>query len=495
MRDERTQKNRGGFRGSHVAAAAAALAVPLTCMLGVTPASAVDVTIPVDGDVQARLTTHVGWAGDVAAAPSDGDCVRYGAAPAATSTGTIANTGGSAGTAGAAWSDGATEWVTFDDVAYTAHGTSQDGCLGPDLDLSAQSAIGFAPASITSMPTGVAVNLGRVVHRNNPVFVTNDWYHGVLDIRFSGVDLRYEWKLHETPNQVSPAGDPANNDIVEFVTTIADQTLEGPDGNRYTLVVQGFTAPDADDLCAPVLTEVGEAINRFETVEQTSTFGCLYATIQQVRPLTVTKVVASQGAAPASIPAFDFVTTTSTPGSAWESDFALTPTGVGPSGAVSMTADIVAGETVEITEAEASAPWTFTDLACVDGTGAALEITSGGTIAISGDMSVADPDAAPVVCTYTNTYAPTGVIEPTPTPTPPPTPTPTETPTPAPTVTEPGPSDPPAEPSATAAPPAPGGALAVTGSEPVTGLVAAGAGLVMAGIAAAFARRRRHDAS
>lgn len=408
-RRRRGSHRSGARRVAAIAVAGCLLAPPMALAAIPAPAAAAVVTIPFESDVQARMVAHTGGNAD-AAAPSIGDCVRYGSAQGA-ATGAISNPGGSGGTEAAAWADGATGWVSFDDTAYTAHGTITAGCLGPDLDLSAQSALGFAPATVTAVQTGSTFNLGRMVHRNNPIYATNEWFRGVMDVRVLGLDLQYEWTLHETPNRENPPSAPANNDVVEFVNTRGDQSFAGPDGNRYTLVVAGFTAPQADGSCPQTLAEPGAAVNRFETVERTSTYGCLYARLEQVRSLTLTKVVEAAFAAPAAIPAFGFTTTTDAPGSAWDADPALTPTALGATGAASVTADFVVGETITIVEDPTATPWSFTSLACVDGTGAVLPVTAGATLTLSGDLSVTDPAAAPIECTYTNSFDPrAGII-------------------------------------------------------------------------------------
>jgi len=404
----------GVGRGRRLLTAALAtvlLVAPASIVAGVAmdaaPAAAADVSIPLEEDVQTRMTSHTGWNGQTAANPNTGDCVRYGSAADAVTSGSIDNPGGSAGAQSAAWADGATGWVTTGTTSYSAHGRGGSNC-STRLDLSSQSAVGFSPASIASVQTGVAFNLGRMVHRNNPVYTTNQWFRGEMDVRLLGLDLSYAWQLHETPNQADPPEDPANNDVLEFVNTVSEHSFEGPDGNRYTLVVSGFAAPLGDGTCAPTLADPGEAINRFETVERTSTYGCLYGEIQQVRSLTVVKAAAAPHAAPDAIPSFGFTTDAATPGSAWTDGFALTPTAVGAAGAASVTRDVVVGETLTIAEDATAEPWSFTSLVCVDGTGAALPITAGGRIEIAGDLSAVDAAAAPITCTYTNTYDPRG---------------------------------------------------------------------------------------
>lgn len=387
------------------------LVAPASVVAGVAmdaaPAAAASLSIPVADGVQTRMASHTGWNGQTAANPTTGDCVRYGWAPDTVTSGAIDNAGGSAGTQASAWSDGAAAWVTTGTTAYSAHGRGGSSC-SDRLDLSSQSAVGFSPASIASVETGVAFNLGRMVHRNNPVYTTNQWFRGEMDVKLLGLDLTYAWQLHETPNQANPPENPANNDVLEFVNTVSEHSFEGPDGNRYTLVVSGFASPRPDGTCAPTLTDPGQAINRFETVERTSTYGCLYGEIQQVRSLTVVKAAEAAYSAPAGIPAFGFTTDAGTPGSAWTDGFALTPTALGAEGAASVTRDVVVGEALTIAEDATAEPWAFTSLVCVDGTGTVLPITSGERIEIAGDLAARDAAAAPITCTYTNTYDPRG---------------------------------------------------------------------------------------
>lgn len=409
-----THTSSTGGRGRRLLTAALAtvlLVAPASIVAGVAmdaaPVAAAELSIPVADGVQTRMTSHTGWNGQTAANPSTGDCVRYGSAADAVTSGSIDNPGGSAGTPAAAWADGAAAWVATGTTAYSAHGRGGSTC-STRLDLSSQSAVGFSPASIASVQTGVAFNLGRMVHRNNPVYTTNQWFRGEMDVRLLGLDLSYGWQLHETPNQADPPENPANNDVLEFVNTVSEHAFVGPDGNRYTLVVSGFASPLGDGTCAPTLADPGGAINRFETVERTSTYGCLYGEIQQVRSLTVVKVAAAAHSAPDAIPSFGFTTDTATPGSAWTDDFVLAPTAVGSEGAASVTRDVVVGETVTIAEDATAEPWSFTSLVCVDGAGTTLPIASGRQIRIAGDLSATDAAAAPITCTYTNTYDPRG---------------------------------------------------------------------------------------
>ncbi|WP_439591001.1 DUF5979 domain-containing protein [Microbacterium sp.] len=393
--------SRAPFIIRRAVATTAAILIFGASVAGASPASAATVAVP--GGITAEMIDHTGFEGGVAA-PAMGDCARYGSAASTVTSGPVANPGGDPGTAAAAFTDGRSGAVAPGSIAYSAHGSTGAACGGAQLDLSTQSAVGFEPAALTTIETGTTFNVGRMVHRNNPLrTLVNDWFRGTMQVNLLGLRLPYEWTLNETPNNAQPASDPANDDVLEFTGTIGDQTFDGPDGERYTLVVSGFTAPLADGSCAPVLADPQAATNRFETVEQTSTYGCLYAEIQRVISLTIVKTV---DAASGAIPSFSFASSSDAVGSSWASGFTLAPTGVGAAGAASVTHDLVAGETVTIAEDATASPWRFTTLACVDGDGADLQITTGQTLTLPGSIHAADP----IVCTYTNTD--TTVVEP-----------------------------------------------------------------------------------
>ncbi len=409
-------ENVSGETGPRRRAWSAACAVAVAAALVLVPAagaSAVDLPVTPDHDVQARMSAHVGTDGGVAA-PDLGDCIRYGSAPSATTTGPIDNAGGTPGTEANAYSDGATGWVRFDSIAYAAHGDSDGAGCGPSaLDLSRQSAVGFGPASVQAIEIGTPFALGRMVHRNNTLYtLTHAWSSGVLEVRFLGLELTFPWVLEETSNTQEPASHPANDDILQFTETVGDQTFTGSDGNEYTLVMSGFTTPQPDGSCAATLADPGAAVDEFVTVEQTSTTACLYASIRQIRPLTVVKI-AEAAQEPTGIPAFSFTSTSDLAGSPWGEGFALTPTALGASGSASVTDRIVVGEAITIAEAAPVAPWSFTSLSCIDGLGDALAVTEGATITLSSAFEpAASLEAAPITCTYTNTDT-TVVPEPT----------------------------------------------------------------------------------
>ncbi|MEZ3161977.1 choice-of-anchor K domain-containing protein [Microbacterium sp. BWT-B31] len=376
--------------------------------LDVAPAAAETITVPVDDGVRARLAFHTGWDGDTAPDPQVYDCVRYGAAPSDAAPGVIGNVHGYVGDSAAAYSDGYTEWGTAGTTVYTAHGAATaDGNGTPrcssDLDLTTQSAIGFAPASVSEIETGPLFNLGRLIHRNNPVLEPNEWYHGTLDVQLLGMDLAFEWRLHETPNQPGP---PESNDIVDFLNTVGDQSFTTADGLEHTLIIDGFTDVDPDVAC-PETIDATVPFEQFSTFEAQSNYACLYAHVEQVRELTIVKVATAPGPQPDVVPSFDFTSTSGTLGSPWANDFTLTPTGLGIGAAASTTATFTAGESITISESDRPDDWDLVDVSCVDGLGNPLTLIRDGNVSLGrGDLSVQDPEASPITCTFTNEYHP-----------------------------------------------------------------------------------------
>ena len=163
-----------------------------------------------------------------------------------------------------------------------------------------------------------------MTHNNNPIQLPGidaRIFDGFMDIAFGAFTLPFPYVLTETPNV---GGGNCCNDLTGFTVDVSpvDITI---DGLPYNLVLLGFVA-DADGNCPA--TPAGAVGNNFITIEGTDNFGCLYAELSQVRPLTIRKVVTSTGSPP--IPAFPFVTTSTLPGaSPWDPDFSLTPSGFG----------------------------------------------------------------------------------------------------------------------------------------------------------------------
>ncbi|MFV0252562.1 MAG: DUF5979 domain-containing protein [Beutenbergiaceae bacterium] len=365
--------------------------------------------VTIDASVQAQMARESGYTAGGTANPSAGDCVRYGIAAASTSTGVAANTGGSNGTSAAAYSDGNTAWVSDGatlNTAYSAHGNNCTGASTGGVSLNSQSAIGFRPTGADQFSTGTIFNLGRMVHRNHPVNTTNSWFQGDMNIRFdpgdTPVDMTFRWQLHETPNTPGPV-----NDIVTFLNEETDATFVADDGLTYTMVVRGFTAPQSGTTCAATLTSLTDADIRhqFSTVEGAVNYGCLYASMEQVRTLTIVKDVADPyAAAPATV--FDFTSTSSVAGSHWDgAAFSLAD-------ADSYSQTFTTAETIRVSEADQASPWTLDGVSCVQGEDTPIPDVgiSGGQITIPAGLSTATAADAEITCTYTNAYQPRATL-------------------------------------------------------------------------------------
>lgn len=364
-------------------------------------AAATTITVPTGQHVQARMDGHVGWTaaspGGTANAHTNDD-YRYGSAANATGSGSIGNSGGSAGTSAVEYSNGYTGWVTSGTTAWTSHGNVSG--QGGQLNLSDQSALGFAPANVASFTTGTIFNLGRMAHSNNPVNVANDFFRGDMDIRFMGMTLDYRWEMHETPNWCN--GNNCSDDIVRFLNQVTSQTFEHQ-GLTYTLVVRGFVAPQSANTCAATLPSIGNVINNFRTRENATTYGCLYASVEQVRNVTVKKDVSSPyGTAPARD--FTFTRTSTLAGSPWSgANFTLADGGT-------ITGQYNSGEQITISETAQTEPWSFTAVSCVDGQGTSVGTVSGQQVTIAAGTTTENPAAANITCTFTNTYTPRATL-------------------------------------------------------------------------------------
>ncbi|MDY0908519.1 DUF5979 domain-containing protein [Microbacterium sp. CFBP9034] len=374
--------------------------------IGAQPAAAATI----DVTVQARMFTQSGWTSSNGTAnPQAGDYFRYGSNTGGT-TGVIANPGGSAGTSGSPQfnTNGTSGLVGSGSTAWTAHGFRNQGQVNAQLDLSNQSALGFAPSGVTQVTTGTIFNLGRMVHANRPLqLLTSSWFRGQMQVQFAGVTLNYQWRMNETSNTF---GDARDNDILDFTNQISTQTFVSG-GITYTLVVVGFSAPGAGNACPATVASAGTAVNTFSTVEDAVTYGCLYASVQQVRPVTIIKQVETPYGAPTSFPSFAFDSASNAAGSVWGNDFALQPTGAGAAGQATLTGrTYTVGENVTLTEGSQTAPWTFKSLTCRDGVGNPIGQVSGQSVTLSGDLSTNVAAAIPITCTYVNTYTPRATL-------------------------------------------------------------------------------------
>ncbi len=373
---------------------ALALAFAGLTTLGASTASAVTIPQPT-----ARMADQVAIVSDGGAdAPNQAAyCLRVGI------------TGTSAGSSGSSTSS---NWVGSTGTAYAAHGYSN--ICPTNLDTSQQSALGFTPRALTAITPETPFNLGSMRHINGGITsLTYKWYKGNLVVRFNGLDLTFPWTMWETPTQ-TPCPNGATGacpDETRFTSLAGNQTFT-IDGVPYTLVLLGFTNNGTNSTCAA--TPGGTYTNDFWTPESATTYGCLYASVKQVRTLKIQKVVAAPYGAPATYPASAFTASSDTVGSAWGSAFSLTPTGTGSAGQAVKTANLVTGQTINISETAPTDPgWAFTGLSCTDGGGNST-ITgltvSGAGLRFSGDYSAATGSLAPITCTYTNTYTPRATL-------------------------------------------------------------------------------------
>jgi len=315
------------------------------------------------GTVQARMRNQQ---------PTSGNCIRY----APTTPG-----------------GGQSAWVTNTGEAQTAHGSSNNNSCPTNLSTNTQSVLGFNPVATTTVATGTPFLLGRMSHYNNPVYANDQYFTGELDVQFAGLTLNFPWLMNETPNV---GGDV--DDITTFTGQIADQVID-VDGIPHRLVVLGFTQSETTQ-CPE--TPDGAYVNEFLTEERTTTHGCLYAQLTQVRTLQVAKVVDNAGGTP--IPNFPFTTTSTLAGSPWNSSFGLQPTGEGEENAATTDPrEVLAGaESVTITETLPGG-WHLTTAACVDGLGNEVPSTlTGTTVNLAQIPAASSPAELPIVCTIHN---------------------------------------------------------------------------------------------
>ena len=153
---------------------------------------------------------------------------------------------------------------------------------------------------------GVPFLLARVTHYNNPITVVAAHFSGAFTIRLGGFDttpdLTYAWSMWETPNSANPCaftgtGVPNANgcaDQIIFTGQVPDQTLT-KNGITYKLVMKGFSPTNGT---CPA-TQPSDTRTQFLTGENANSVACLYASLVQVRSLTIVKrIVAPAGITP-----------------------------------------------------------------------------------------------------------------------------------------------------------------------------------------------------
>ncbi|MCA0296139.1 MAG: DUF11 domain-containing protein [Actinobacteria bacterium] len=377
-----------------------------------TASAATTITVSAAQDVQAQLALHYGSTASSAnsgtANYQAGDCLRLGSETGTATTGVLSNTGGTAITSA---TTGNTAYVSSGSMVWAGHGTSNTNgrtCVNDNLSLTAQSALGFAPVAVGSFTPGGIFNLGKMAHKNTGIYLNsgNQYFRGNLNLQFMGMTLSYTYEMNETTGS-------GVADTTTFLNQVGNQTFTY-NGLSYTLIIRGFTAPQTGTTCNATVSSLSGVTTVFTTAENATTYGCLYAQIQQTRPLTIVKRALAPYGAPTSYPAFSYTASSDLAGSPWGSAFTLTPTAAGAAGQATRTADLVSGQTVNIAEtAPTSSGWAFTSLSCVDGAGSSSIsglTVSGAGIALSGDYGTTSATAAPITCTYTNTYTPRATL-------------------------------------------------------------------------------------
>ena len=393
MQALRSERVRARSRASSVLGVAlglAGLSVVAPVSMGIT-GSAAAATINL-GAIQANVSDHHGTDGG----NDTSNCIKY--SPSGTST--------------------SSAFVGSSGEALTAHGS--DGTCPNALSTAEQSAVGVRPATTSTVQDGVPFLLARVTHYNNPVQAQAAHFSGTFTIRLGGFDttpdLKYQWTLWETPNNANPcaftgAGVPNQNgcaDQIIFTGQVPDQTLTAG-GITYKLVMKGFS-PTTGTCPA---TQPSNTQTQFLTAEQASSVACLYASLVQVRSLTIVKrIVAPAGITPPST-TFTFDGASTIDGSAWDDNvIALTPTLANSQR--SGPRELLQADTVSVTErAPTSDKWTVTSITCVDGAGGNVNATvnlAARKVTLPDIPAPPTAAAGPITCTYTNTYTPKATL-------------------------------------------------------------------------------------
>ena len=289
--------------------------------------------------------------------------------------------------------------------AQTGHGY-KNSCPS-SLSTATQSVVGFRPSATTSVQDGQQFLIGRMIHYNNPITANDRYFTGTMNVVLSGFaapnTLAFPWQLDETPNT---GGGGCCNDLITFTNQISNVTLT-QGGLTFRLVIKGFVPVDDAASCPAQAT--GQPVNEFSTVEGDQTHACLYASVVQLRSLTIVKQITA-GSPSRS---FNFTSSSSLAGSPWANGkFDL-------GGGVSTTKDLTSGESVTVTETDPNDDrWALTGLTCTQiGTGGLPEPIPGATINLAARQAVlANVPPPPTVanpgitCTYTNTYTPKATI-------------------------------------------------------------------------------------
>ncbi|MBO0899652.1 hypothetical protein J1G43_06715 [Cellulomonas sp. zg-ZUI22] len=393
-------------------AASVALALVLAPAVGVVAASSAAAAAVTIGPVEADLRSHRGTDGRGALVPAADNaaagCIRYAPAP-----GTPSRTEVRVGH-GREQVDSRTRvfvWGAWSHHSYQcpdALGTERswdDGrvLLPTEYRTKGQGTLGFAPATVASVTTGTSFLVGTLRYANNPTQSVSSHYEGVLGLRLgTRGTLEPTYVLRDTA---------AGDDTLTF----GDLTRTFPvvhDGVDHRLTVEGFTVAAAGAGCGTAPT--GAPTTGVTAPHGAVTTACLWARLDQVRPVTVVQQAAAVGDAPASVPPGFVVTAARDAAPAVR--YTLSPTAVtGPGSSASTAAGTVLArrDRVVLTADAPPASWELSSITCRDGRGVVL--APGATVGLAARSVVlenvpeaATAAAAPIVCTFVSSYvAPT----------------------------------------------------------------------------------------
>lgn len=136
-----------------------------------------------------------------------------------------------------------------------------------------------------------------------------------------------------------------SDDNLRITATRSTEMWEAPNGVKYQLKLWGFTNIGASDQCQPA-AEQNALSEAFVTKERATSYGCLYGSLEQVRPVTFSKTAQADesarvpGKAGATPPTaeFDNVSEAGSYGAdAWPAIESLTPTDWGENGKATST--------------------------------------------------------------------------------------------------------------------------------------------------------------
>jgi uncharacterized repeat protein (TIGR01451 family)/fimbrial isopeptide formation D2 family protein/LPXTG-motif cell wall-anchored protein len=325
-------------------------------------------------------------------------------------------------------------FVTSPNEAASGHGwrSGLGGCPSPlpALSRTNQSTLGIAPSAVSNVTDGVPFLLARATHYNNDIDVPGDVFSGSLQLILAGFDapntVSFNWRLWETnnfaptipptagtcPNPAWWFGNTNCQDQITFTTQLSSSVLV-KDGVQYRLIIEGFNPIANNQLCPT--TPQGPSPNQFLTNEDATTASCLYATLVQIRRVTVTKVVTVPGGGAAPAQAFNFTTTGELVDSPWQAPGAFSLS----AGQTSAAREIGSADTATITEAAPPGPkWALTGLACTEigangqpqPLAAATYDLAGRTITLAGVPAPPDPTNPDISCTVMNTYTPSATL-------------------------------------------------------------------------------------